>query len=67
MPNQPNERYQQDTGHLWREPESTGRLPAQPPYHRVRTSRGPNAALSWHELNKLPAGRSAPGGLPRAS
>ncbi|WP_091107521.1 DNA repair protein [Micromonospora citrea] len=53
MPNQPNDRYQQDTERLWRAPEDAGRFPAQPPY---RGNRG--EALSWGELNRLPAGAS---------
>ncbi|WBB70572.1 DNA repair protein [Micromonospora sp. WMMD812] len=59
MPNQPNDRYQQDTERLWRVPEA-GRFPAQPPH---RGARSDDAALSWAELNKLPAGASARHGL----
>ncbi|MEV5768397.1 DNA repair protein [Micromonospora sp. NPDC052213] len=57
MPNQPNDRYQQETERLWREPGTAGRFPAQPPY---RGNRGATRteALSWGELNKLPAGTS---------
>ncbi|TDB86702.1 DNA repair protein [Micromonospora fluostatini] len=60
MPNQPNKRHQQETGRLWRPPESTGRFPAQPPY---RDHRGTNTRLSWSELDRLPAGRSTRRGL----
>jgi hypothetical protein len=57
MPNQPNDRYQQDTERLWRTPGVAERFPAQPPY---RGNRGATRAdaLSWGELNKLPAGTS---------
>ena len=47
MPNQPNDRYQQDTERSWR---AAGRFPAQPPYREARS--GP--PLSWAELNALP-------------
>ncbi|MER7332643.1 MULTISPECIES: DNA repair protein [unclassified Micromonospora] len=57
MPNQPNDRYQQETERLWRAPGAAGRFPAQPPY---RGNRGVTRTetLSWGELNKLPAGTS---------
>jgi hypothetical protein len=57
MPNQPNDRYQQDTERTWRATEAAGGFPAQPPY------RGARAALSWGELNELPAGVSTRRGL----
>ncbi|MCM0676718.1 DNA repair protein [Micromonospora phytophila] len=62
MPNQPNDRYEQDTERLWRSPEAAGRFPAQPPYRGSRTTAGANA-LGWGELNKLPAGASTRRGL----
>ncbi|PZF91858.1 DNA repair protein [Micromonospora deserti] len=56
MPNQPNDRYQQDTERLWRATRAAGRFPAQPPY---RGNRAVDAdTLSWGELNRLPAGAS---------
>ncbi|WP_091348584.1 DNA repair protein [Micromonospora rhizosphaerae] len=54
MPNQPNDRYQQDTERSWPTTAAAGRFPAQPPYREART-RGP---LSWAELNALPASAS---------
>ncbi|MGS2614872.1 DNA repair protein [Micromonospora sp. LZ34] len=60
MPNQPNDRYQQDTQRLWRTPEAAGRFPGQPPY---RGNRAAADALPWGELNKLPAGASTRPGL----
>ncbi|GAB3848818.1 hypothetical protein GCM10029963_32270 [Micromonospora andamanensis] len=53
MPKQPQDRYQQDTGCAWRGLGTTGRFPAQAPYRGHRTLPG---ALSWCELNSLPAG-----------
>ena len=50
MPNQPNDRYQQDTERSWRAGGAAGRFPAQPPYREARS--GP--PLSWAELNALP-------------
>ncbi len=50
MPNQPNDRYQQDTERSWRAAEAAGRFPAQPPYREARR----DAPLSWAELNALP-------------
>ncbi|MGC5021187.1 DNA repair protein [Micromonospora sp. DT47] len=63
MPNQPNDRYQQDNERAWRAAEAAGRFPAQPPYREARSGRGENASLSWSDLNSLPAGTSSPGGL----
>ncbi|MGW4502620.1 DNA repair protein [Micromonospora sp. NPDC004336] len=57
MPNQPNDRYQQDTERLWRAPAEAGRFPAQPPYRGNRGAARAEA-LSWGELNRLPAGAS---------
>lgn len=62
MPNQPNDRYQQDTERLWRAPGAAGRFPGQPPYRGNRAADGTDA-LPWSELNKLPAGASARRGL----
>jgi hypothetical protein len=59
MPNQPNDRYQQDTARSWRAAEDAGRFPAQPPYRESRTT----TALSWAALNALPAGTSSRRGL----
>ncbi|WP_089015693.1 DNA repair protein [Micromonospora inositola] len=50
MPNQPNDRYQQDTERSWRAAGAAGRFPAQPSYREAR----PGDALSWAELNALP-------------
>ncbi|MFR9775946.1 DNA repair protein [Micromonospora sp. MS34] len=52
MPNQPNDRYQQDTERSWQAVEGAGRFPAQPRYRENRAA----ATLSWAELNALPAG-----------
>ncbi|RLP99627.1 DNA repair protein [Micromonospora sp. CV4] len=62
MPIQPNDRYHQDPERLWRATEPAGRFPAQPRYRGTRTTGGADA-LSWSELNKLPAGSSARRGL----
>ncbi|MCO1599648.1 DNA repair protein [Micromonospora sp. RHAY321] len=59
MPIQPNDRYQQDPERLWRSTEPADRFPAQPRYRGTRAT----DALSWAELNKLPAGSSARRGL----
>lgn len=59
MPNQPNDRYQQDTERSWRAAEAAGRFPAQPPYREARS----DTPLSWAELNALLADTSARGGL----
>ncbi|TDC38586.1 DNA repair protein [Micromonospora sp. 15K316] len=59
MPNQPNDRHQQDTERLWRNRRVPARFPAQPPYRGVRAWGDPDRALGWAELNKLPAGASA--------
>ena len=63
MPNQPNDRYQQDTERAWRVAEAAGRFPAQPPYREARAGRATNAPLSWSDLNSLPAGTSSRRGL----
>ncbi|MEV4659236.1 DNA repair protein [Micromonospora sp. NPDC049301] len=62
MPIQPNDRHHQDPERLWRATEPADRFPAQPRYRGTRTTGGPDA-LSWSELNKLPAGSSAQLGL----
>lgn len=62
MPIQPNDRYQQDPERLWRSTEPAEGFPAQPRYRGTRTTKGA-AALSWAELNKLPAGSSTRPGL----
>ncbi|MGK5738736.1 DNA repair protein [Micromonospora sp. URMC 103] len=62
MPNQPNDRYQQDTERIWRAPEAGERFPAQPPYRGARAA-GDGGALGWAALNELPAGMSARHGL----
>ena len=59
MPNEPNDRYQQDTERSWRAAEAAGRFPAQPRYREART----NAPFSWADLNALPAGASTRRGL----
>ncbi len=56
MPIQSNDRYQQDVERTWRGRTAAGRFPAQPPYCGHRTDAD---MLSWHELNKLPAGVAA--------
>ncbi|WP_091673596.1 DNA repair protein [Micromonospora auratinigra] len=53
MPNQPNDRYQQDAESSWQAAEAAGRFPAQPRYRESRAD-----TLSWAELNALPAGTS---------
>ncbi|MGI5523024.1 DNA repair protein [Micromonospora sp. CA-259024] len=58
MPIQPNDRYHQDPERLWRATEPADRFPAQPRY-RGTPATGVSDALSWAELNKLPAGGSA--------
>ncbi|MEV1332033.1 DNA repair protein [Micromonospora costi] len=63
MPNQPNDRYQQDTDRIWRTPEAGGRFPAQPPYRGNRGVDADEKALGWEALNALPAGASARHGL----
>ncbi|MEV0155123.1 DNA repair protein [Micromonospora sp. NPDC050686] len=59
MPNQPNDRYQQDADRIWMAAEAAGRFPAQPSYREARAAAG----LSWAELNALPAGASPRRGL----
>ncbi len=59
MPNQPNDRYQQDTERAWR---AAGDAPLVPAQSRYRESRA-DGALSWAELNALPAGASTRRGL----
>ncbi|MEH0981014.1 DNA repair protein [Micromonospora sp. CPCC 205556] len=63
MPNQPNDRYQQDTERAWQAAAAAERFPAQPPYREARTGRDTNAALSWSDLNSLPAGSTSRRGL----
>ncbi|MEU5913983.1 DNA repair protein [Micromonospora sp. NPDC047527] len=55
MPIQPNDRHQQDPARQWRATGAAGRFPAQP-RHRARRTSG---ALSWAELDALPAGTSS--------
>ncbi|MFI0791350.1 DNA repair protein [Micromonospora rubida] len=62
MPNLPYNRYPQDPERRWREARS-GRFPAQPAYCEVRNARRAEPALSWAELNRLPAGVSTRRGL----
>lgn len=59
MPNQPNDRYQQDTERSWQAVEGAGRSPAQ---HRHREARA-DTPLPWAELNALPAGATTRRGL----
>ncbi|MFE9691421.1 DNA repair protein [Micromonospora sp. NPDC005806] len=59
MPNQPNDRYQQDTESVWPAADDPGRFPAQSRYREARAG-GP---LSWAELNALPAGTATRDGL----
>jgi hypothetical protein len=53
MPIQPNDRSAQDTRRLRRCAEQ---FPGQPSYGGHRADLG---ALSWHDLNELPAGYSS--------
>ncbi|MDG4792671.1 hypothetical protein [Micromonospora sp. WMMD1082] len=53
---QPNDRYQQGSERTWGAHLTAGQFPAQPP-HRGRRARV--GALSWSELDRLPAGASA--------
>ncbi|MCX4474068.1 DNA repair protein [Micromonospora sp. NBC_01655] len=62
MPNLPDDRYQQDTERHWRG-AGGGRFPTQPAYREVRDARHTEPALSWAELNRLPAGVSTRRGL----
>ncbi|WP_091604339.1 DNA repair protein [Micromonospora mirobrigensis] len=59
MPNQSNDRYQQDTDRAWEVAMAAGRFPAQPAYREARSGDSP----SWAELNALPAGTSTRRGL----
>jgi len=59
MPNQPNDRYQQDVERSWEAAGAAGRFPAQAAYREARSDR----PLSWAELNALPAGTSTRDGL----
>ncbi|MFC0005721.1 DNA repair protein [Micromonospora siamensis] len=60
MPNQPNDRYQQDTDRAWEAARNAAaRFPAQPAYREARSGDSP----SWAELNALPAGTSTRRGL----
>ncbi|MEU5561989.1 DNA repair protein [Micromonospora musae] len=58
MPNQPNDRHQQEIERRRRN-RIAARFPAQPPYRGVRACADPDRALGWAELNKLPSGASA--------
>ncbi|MCW3815440.1 DNA repair protein [Micromonospora sp. DR5-3] len=59
MPNQPNDRYQQDTERSWPADGPAGQFPAQPAYREARSG----GRLSWAQLNALPAGASTRHGL----
>lgn len=59
MPNQPNDRYQQDTERGWPEADAGGRFPTQSAYREARDGE----ALSWAELDALPVGASIRRGL----
>ncbi|TDC57671.1 DNA repair protein [Micromonospora sp. KC207] len=65
MPNMPDDRsddrYEQYAERRWRGPQ--GWFPAQPAYRESRNARGAEPALSWAELNRLPAGVSTRRGL----
>ncbi|SCG62126.1 hypothetical protein GA0070213_107162 [Micromonospora humi] len=58
MPQNPNDRFQQDAERSWRAAASGGRFPAQPQYREAR-----HRGASWSELNAQPAGTSAWRGL----
>lgn len=58
MPNEPNDRYQQDAEQRWQAVEAAGRFPAQADYRGAR-----RGSLSWAALNALPAGASTRRGL----
>ncbi|MBQ1027990.1 hypothetical protein [Micromonospora sp. C95] len=52
MPKHPQDRDQQDPERAWQHRGTTRQLPAQTPHRGHRTRPG---ALSWRELNSLPA------------
>nr|WP_229399878.1 DNA repair protein [Micromonospora okii] len=56
-----DDRYEQDVEGRWRAAQV--RVPAQPPYRQGRHTRRAEPALSWAELNRLPAGASTRRGL----
>jgi hypothetical protein len=61
MPNLPEDRHEQDAERRRR--GTRGWFPAQPAYREARNARGAQPALSWAELNRLPAGCSTRRGL----
>ncbi|MGC4805202.1 DNA repair protein [Micromonospora sp. DT233] len=60
MPNLPEHRHQQDTAGRWR---AVAHFLAQPAYREARDARRAEPALSWSELDRLPAGASTRRGL----
>ncbi len=54
MPNQPNDRFQQDPERMWRSTEPADRCPTQPRYRGPRIGGDPDG-LSWAEVNRRPA------------
>lgn len=61
MPKLPEDRHEQDAERRWR--GTRGWFPAQPAYREARNVHGVRPALSWAELNRLPAGFSTRRGL----
>jgi hypothetical protein len=59
--NMRDDRYEQQAEGRWR--GARVRFPAQPPYREVRHARRAEPALSWAELDRLPAGASTRRGL----
>jgi hypothetical protein len=59
MPNQPNDRYQQDAERSWEAVSGAAQLPAQPRYREARA----DTPLSWAQLDALPAGAATLRGL----
>ncbi|MEU5720677.1 MULTISPECIES: DNA repair protein [unclassified Micromonospora] len=59
MPNQPNDRYQQEIERSWPAAGPAEGFPAQPAHREARSA----GQLSWAELNALPAGTSTRHGL----
>ncbi|WP_435204545.1 DNA repair protein [Micromonospora sp. bgisy143] len=57
MPIQPNDRFHQHPGRLWRAAEAATDAPTQARYRVVRAAGG----LPWARLNELPAGSSRHG------
>jgi hypothetical protein len=60
MPKLPQDGYQQDAAGQW---GAVGHFPAQPAYREARDARRTEPALSWSELDRLPAGASTRRGL----